>query len=990
MNRDHEKPDYHRPNQNWVCTAEPGCGCPGGPTLQGACAARSPCEPKLENQRWICQRSSHRGGACDAGPDPTGCCGQEITGCVPRRSLRSVRKIFVVSTVSLITGILLLGIWKPNRHEFLAPGGLSSHHAQIWSGPDAEDRCIACHSASATDPIQWVASFFGGGSHVDQPQYQKCLDCHEKNINRDHALLVHNLPRAELEKITARIQAENPQSHAMDRLLGSPVHHSAGIACATCHREHHGADHDLAALTDKQCQSCHAQQFESFERGHPEFKSYAQSPVQNIRFDHYSHQVKHFAEANQAFDCNACHQTDSAGIVMQVSPFETACASCHGPSLDASLTQGLPVFRLPSLDTEWLKKNGLDIGQWPESASGSFDGQLPPMMKVLLASDPRARQAMETLGPHFDLFDTDLDDRQQLVAASQLAIAIKALLLDLSRQGQSALIPRLEKLSPSSMPSEQLQAMIAGLSAETFSAAQEKWFPYLADEEPRLLAPDAAASVPNQPGRPVANQVTPASFSQSLADETHTQDDPWLAENPIKSLMKGGPPNPQPQVASGNPSEKSLPNFEDLPQEAPPKPPLRRPSGRLPSGVGADQLRLNPYSQPDPSESPSAAGGSRANGTVGNQFYLPRTGAPAPTSGQPPVQEPDPATPDDPDLLVPNPIAGKLTPAGPRSQVPNGEPPRDEPPLAISQNPSPGANQNPATVTGPEEDLRKIPPEELLMDNPLARLLKSRSAGGDIPSTGNTAPSDASNETQSPANAHPSAEHPLAKTDVGKEQVGKENSNSTSGRLDKPTDFLPEDQQVQSGAEPISIPPDLNRLPAAQRVPLGGWYRDDQTLTIAYRQTGHADELTRHWYDFVTSIRKPELESALADFKQLIASPISPGQCGSCHQTSGMHQTAGTIVWKAATRDPSVKGFTRFAHRPHLVQPGHDQCATCHELNPAASILHASSDQMASGVCQSGFHPVRKANCTSCHNEQSRIQSCTQCHNYHVGGGLGP
>ena len=188
LNQQDANRTYHRPNLNWVCTADHECACPNGPSPGGECASRSPCQPVKNEDRWECNRPSNRGGVCETGPGPYGECCMDNPGCVPKRSLRYKRKVFVVSSLALITGFLLLGIWSPNRSEFLAPGGLSSPHAQIWSGPNAEDRCIACHSAGETGPLGWIAGIFGGDSHVRQPQYQKCLACHKELIPASKAV----------------------------------------------------------------------------------------------------------------------------------------------------------------------------------------------------------------------------------------------------------------------------------------------------------------------------------------------------------------------------------------------------------------------------------------------------------------------------------------------------------------------------------------------------------------------------------------------------------------------------------------------------------------------------------------------------------------------------------------------------------------------------------------------------------------------------------
>ena len=93
---------------------------------------------------------------------------------------------------------------------------------------------------------------------------------------------------------------------------------------------------------------------------------------------------------------------DSTGHVQLLASYETACASCHDEKIATSVAQGVPMLALPTLDVDALKAAGHDIGPWPEAATGDFDGRLPPMMKLLLAADPAAAEAMTTLGADFE------------------------------------------------------------------------------------------------------------------------------------------------------------------------------------------------------------------------------------------------------------------------------------------------------------------------------------------------------------------------------------------------------------------------------------------------------------------------------------------------------------------------------------------------------------------------------------------------------------
>ena len=89
------------------------------------------------------------------------------------------------------------------------------------------------------------------------------------------------------------------------------------IACATCHREHHGAQFNLTAMDNVACQSCHQQRYESLATDHPDFGIWPYERRTRIVFNHASHSGKHFAEKKQAFDCRTCHVSDTSGRVEQ-------------------------------------------------------------------------------------------------------------------------------------------------------------------------------------------------------------------------------------------------------------------------------------------------------------------------------------------------------------------------------------------------------------------------------------------------------------------------------------------------------------------------------------------------------------------------------------------------------------------------------------------------------------------------------------------------
>lgn len=981
--------NYNRPNLDWVCTAEAGCGCPNGPTPKGGCQKNSQCQSVLIDSSWKCNRPDNRGGVCETGPDPNGNCCLESQGCVPKRSLRNKRKIFVICCVSWITGILLLGIWGPNRNEFFAPGDLSSNHSQIWSSGNGENRCIACHAAGETDPFAWFMDAFSGGTHIGQPQYEKCLNCHQNSIGPEHALQVHNLSQDKLNLLTASAQIGGGKTLlASANIFATPVNHNGELACAHCHQEHHGRSHDLAAMTNQQCQNCHSNQFHSFAEGHPEFKSYSNTERTRIAFDHYSHQGKYFADAKRSFDCNSCHVADDNGNVFKIKPFETSCADCHAQKIDATLTQGMPIFQIPSIDIGLLREKGLEVGTWPESASTSFDGGLPPVMKILLASDIRAKKAMEVLGPEFDLFDVEEESETHLIAVYNLAISIKSLMYDLSQSGQAGLVDRLKAINQNDVSKSQLQKMVANLSSDTFSQAQEKWFPDLAAEKDRLKRPTPPTHPTGSANTSGYSLVVPASFVHNIGD---SKNDELLAENPLKNLVAS---------ATAEQQKSTSLQFVDLPDEATQRDPGRSTIDFKDDNVDQKRVRENKFvardQQTDEQQYEPTEFKPNVPNAVGNKFFRPNTGAP----------EPDRTALDRSKQLAINPLANLV-------QQTTKEIKRD------------GARQ----VTNPysEKSSSPITQQDVGKTDSIPKLI-AKQPTTDSPKTDsqqqNDGPIIIRNENMpTPANSEVwLAENPLTKLLQKSEGPKKDPNELLTKNKVEPTDNQKNDAnqqnivQINNGQQNNSFKPkdpaqeqdppksptqvaekknprksfDMNRLPPEKRVPLGGWYRDDISLTVAYRQSGHADSLTVHWYEFVAQLKNAQNDSAFADLARQMNKTTSPGLCTSCHSVDQFDESQ-TINWVAEYRDVTKRGFTRFSHRPHMIQSNNDTCSTCHQIDPQANVMSnylTADDGTSSGsgeTCQSGFLPIQKSNCTSCHNQASKIESCTQCHNYHVG-----
>jgi len=91
------------------------------------------------------------------------------------------------------------------------------------------------------------------------------------------------------------------------------------------------------------------------------------------------------------------------------------------------------------------------------------------------------------------------------------------------------------------------------------------------------------------------------------------------------------------------------------------------------------------------------------------------------------------------------------------------------------------------------------------------------------------------------------------------------------------------------------------------------------------------------------------------------------GDCSSCHTHPSIKNVNEANVW----RSPIRKTLHNFKHFPHI-QNMSMECAHCHKKEGSG------------GISGSGFYPIKKAQCTNCHNADVAGEDCLQCHNYHA------
>lgn len=387
-------------------------------------------------------------------------------------------------------GALLMLFGASKRNDLAVPGALSSHHAQVLARTGVSERCATCHPGSNQGLGGWLANAWSG-SAIDKDdahstQSQLCLDCHQDLTTPGaEPLLAHGLPSASLRSKTSGNASRTNAVFAAVSPWGATAlgtAHGNELACAACHQEHHGADHDLAALTDARCQACHTERFDRFATDHPDFGVWPTVRRTRIAFNHASHSVEHFTKANREFDCRSCHLADATGDLTVRPTYQATCAECHDADLARSFGDGLAFISLPSIDADALVDPSDAAFDWPQQARNDFDGEVPTFTKLLLAADRDASQAIHHLGADFSFFDIDPTDAADLEAARVLVRAFQRLFDDLQEEGHGAIAARLRTLLGE--PTGQEADYVGRLPPELIDRLQATWLGNKTPPEP--------------------------------------------------------------------------------------------------------------------------------------------------------------------------------------------------------------------------------------------------------------------------------------------------------------------------------------------------------------------------------------------------------------------------------------------------------------------------------------------------------------------------
>jgi hypothetical protein len=760
-----------------------------------------------------------------------------------------------------------------------------------------------------------------------------------------------------------------------------------GLYCATCHREHRGANFDLSKISNEQCQSCHVVKFDSFDRRHPQFENYPFKRRTPIIYDHASH-TKHFPEVAKKYParrvpttCSTCHSSHADRRIMAVAPFEQTCSNCHLGQITGkervSGPKGIAFLALPGIDLQTLKKKGAPIGEWPAES----EAQLTPFMKVMISRNARGRALIEIVDS-LDLQDLTGATDEQIEAVTDLVWEIKRLFYALISGKASDVLADLNIGCGAKLSATLVADLTASIPRDVVVSAHQQWLPNLGNE--------------------MANRQDTSDQEQGCWITTVGGWNTTISESGL--AVDSG--------AAGTARPTRLAKANQQPE-----------TGDAPRSV-ARSLQIDPYGRlvkrlKDEADSAQPEAATEKADTASGKAD---DGKKAASTDNPPrvvaVERPPQAKAADQtdDLLNPTEeeLRGIARPGGPavrgytayggpdggREELSTGEPPRAviagangavrlaqaEGPL---RRPAPSADAG-AKAADQTDDLLNPTEEELRgIAAPIKDTEKAAQPEGAVrrPATANARPDGGVSADTVPKAAEKAAQPegpagptdaPIAKPDSpgAAEAVSRASANAPTGA---PADAATAQPQPRV-APVISIESDVDPESWAE---YGGWYRQD--YAIFYRPVGHKDKFIFSWL-FLTGPQasRGDRSPAAAVF-DFLTSKDAQGSCTKCHSVDDIG-SKGRLVNFSPPKIETKKGrFTNFVHEPHFGVLENRGCLTCHNLEKGRPYLEGYQ-QGNPEIFTSNFSAVKKNLCQTCHTSSMARQDCLLCHKYHLHG----
>ncbi len=457
------------PHAKWVCGyGSIGLGCTEGPDEKGAC-----CQVRTDRVRPVDNATCHEECSCRHACElaklrrvPELPSHVELGPCIPQRADWYWRQTLMLNVGILTAGLLLLCMSLPQREAIFVPGALTKKHAQLLGNHLVSERCSLCHPSSHS------------GIAAGTLQDELCLTCHTQHLPDATLRSPHDLPRAQLVKLTSKWKQTEAQEEP---------HEIRQTNCALCHIEHHGAAFDLTASSDASCQSCHQRKFPSLANGHPQFENYPYRRPRQVAFDHSAHEQKHFGTKNQKFDCGGCHvdqgKSGDLGSVFRTVGFDRACGGCHQEAIQAATVNGWALLQLPSLEPADPQSESFGLSDWPTTARFGVDGEISVPMRLLLAADVELHVALAQLPASGKLSEVSDDLQVRAAIARSLALGIHRLVTEVAAEGQAAWQRRLNTTATNALdrdllPHEKklIEALSQGIPPDLFRQMELKWF----------------------------------------------------------------------------------------------------------------------------------------------------------------------------------------------------------------------------------------------------------------------------------------------------------------------------------------------------------------------------------------------------------------------------------------------------------------------------------------------------------------------------------
>ncbi len=399
-----------------------------------------------------------------------------------RQAAPGSRRDRLAVLLALVTVVVLgLAFVLSKGTQFLMPGPLASGHAAI-------ENCSACHTKSGTGKLSWIHGLVAGDRLADS---KSCLTCHKMP---DTAFNAHGTSTEVLKESTKRLTKVAAVTPAPQAARAQSIAFPAddvvarGLSCATCHQEHQGANFKLNKITNEQCQSCHAVQFDSFDGYHPKFENYPFEQRTRIIYDHAGHFGKHYPEVAKKdpakpipATCSSCHNSSKDKRVMTVAPFQQTCSACHLDQITGkervSGPKGIAFLTLPGLDLQTLKRKKALIGEWPDASEAG----LTPFMKVMISRNERGRALIKTVDS-LNLQDLAGAGDDKIQAVTNLVWEIKGLFYALIKGKASEVLAELDIGGNGKLSATLISELTASIPRDVIISAHQQWLPNLGRE----------------------------------------------------------------------------------------------------------------------------------------------------------------------------------------------------------------------------------------------------------------------------------------------------------------------------------------------------------------------------------------------------------------------------------------------------------------------------------------------------------------------------